>query len=609
MCGIIGKVGEENVIPQLINGLKKLEYRGYDSAGVAFVEDDIINRVRAVGKISELKKKLSQEVIESRVGIGHTRWATHGSPTEENAHPHRSKNGMFYIVHNGIIENSEEIKKNLLPYNLDFESGTDTEVFAHLLEKYYDGEPVSAIAKAQAVLKGSYAFGLICKDYPDVIFGAASGSPLVVVKGENGFYIASDSGAIDEKTVEKYSVSCGEICKITSSAAEFFDPSGKAIKKQREDSQNSEDSFEKEGYAHFMLKEISEQPRAVKDTLDSLISLGGVWLPHVNIDEDFFSEILEKIVIVACGSAYHTGLVAKHIIEKLTGVPCAVEIASEFRYSHPFIDEKTLAIFVSQSGETADTLACLRLAKHCGAQIISIVNVRGSAIAKESDNVIFTKAGREIAVATTKAYSAQLAAFYALSIFIGREKGKLSEEQEEKYIEELSLLPQKIKETLETVNENAKKFAQKICKWDKVFFMGRLTDYATACEGSLKLKEISYINAQSYASGELKHGTISLVEEGTPMIAVLGESKIFSKTLSNICEVESRGAQVIVITDIAKENLLSGNRTVISVPDTLSEFRQSLLVLPLQLISYYTALLRGCDIDQPKNLAKSVTVE
>lgn len=609
MCGIIGYSGDENCVPVLLKGLQNLEYRGYDSAGVACFENEKITRIRAVGKINELEKKLTEQHPESFTGIGHTRWATHGKPCEENSHPHKSSSGIFYVVHNGIIENSEEIKKTLLSKDITYKSQTDTEVFAHLLEKYYKGEPVCAIAKALAVLKGTYAFGILCRDFPNTVFGASSGSPLVAVRGEDGFFIASDMGAITKKVTECYRIANGEICSFTRDEIKFYDASGQAVTKKPEMVFTKSDSFDKGEFSHFMLKEIAGQPQAVKDTVDSLTSLGSISLPHVSFDEEALSEKLKRITIVACGSAYHTGLVAKHLLENMTGLCCNVEIASEFRYSEPLVNEETLAVFVSQSGETADTLAALRLAKRCGAQILSIVNVRESIIAAESDNAIFTKAGKEIAVATTKAYSAQLAAFYALAIFLGRVMGRVSDDEETKLVAELKLLPEKIKETLENTNEISKAIAKELYEKNDVFFIGRLKDYATACEGSLKLKEISYINSQSYASGELKHGTISLIDNGTPVIAVAGESKVFSKTLSNICEVEARGGRVIVITDKAKSTLVNSGRTVVAVSDTLSQFRPSLLVLPLQLISYYTALLRGCDIDKPKNLAKSVTVE
>ena len=609
MCGIIGKVGTEDVVPHIITGLKKLEYRGYDSGGIAFFDNDQIKRLRSVGKISQLEKLVNKEKNQGFTGIGHTRWATHGKPTENNAHPHKSANGVFYIVHNGIIENSEEIKKTLLSENIVYESHTDSEIFAHLLEKFYNGDPVSAIAKALAVLKGSYAFGILCKDFPNTVFGASSGSPLVAMKSETGCCIVSDIGAVTEKATEVFRVCDGEICKITNNTISFFDLVGEKVNKYSERTKSSAEAFDKGEYKHFMLKEIEEQPEAVQKTIESLVTFGSIALPDVTLDEEFIKEKLQNIVIVACGSAYHTGLVAKHIAEELAGISCVVEIASEFRYSQPLVNENTLVIFVSQSGETADTLASLRLAKYCGAQILSIVNVKGSVIARESENVIFTEAGREIAVATTKAYSAQLVAFYALGIYLGRVRGNITDEQEERFVCELLQLPQKIEETLRLVDGKAKEIAQILCTQRDVFFIGRLTDYATACEGALKLKEISYINAQSYAAGELKHGTISLIENETPVIAIAGESKIFSKTISNICEVEARGGKVIVITDKAKETLVAKGRSVIAVPDTISQFRSSLLVVPLQLISYYTALYLNRDIDKPKNLAKSVTVE
>jgi glucosamine--fructose-6-phosphate aminotransferase (isomerizing) len=609
MCGIIGYSGKKMCAPVLLNGLKNLEYRGYDSAGIAYFKNKKISRIRAVGKISELDKIVSTKEVESNTGIGHTRWATHGAPCEENSHPHKSTTGLFYVVHNGIIENSSEIKKTLLSTDIRFESQTDTEVFAHLLEKYYDEKPVAAIAKALAVLKGTYAFGILCKDFPHTVFGAASGSPLVALKCEGGFCLASDISAVEEKFTECYRLYNGEICAFTSDEIRFYDAGGEEISKKAEEVFCKESSISKDGYPHYMLKEIAEQPKAIRDTIASLVSMDSIELPDVNFDEEFLQERLENIIIVACGSAYHTGLVAKHLLESLADIPCQVEIASEFRYSHHHFGEETLAVFVSQSGETADTLAALRLVKKYGSQVLSIVNVQDSIIAKESENAIFTKAGKEVAVATTKAYSAQLVAFYTLAIFLGRAKGKISVEEEEKLVKELLLLPEKVKETLEATNEIAKNIAGEICKQQDVFFLGRLKDFATACEGALKLKEISYINAQSYAAGELKHGTISLIENGTPIVAVAGESKIFSKTLSNICEVEARGGKVFVVTDKAKQTLVSSGRTVVAVSDICSYFRPSLLVLPLQLISYYTALLRGCDIDKPKNLAKSVTVE
>lgn len=608
MCGIIGKVGVDDVIPQLIRGLSNLEYRGYDSSGIAGLEGSRIRCFRSVGRIDNLRHILEKEKYESICGIAHTRWATHGKPTEENAHPHTGPNGMFAVVHNGIIENAEEIKKTLLPDN-DFKSETDTEVFAHLLEKYYSKDVVSAIANACAVLKGSYAFGIMCDDTPGMIYGAASGSPLVVAKGDEGVYIASDPGAIEESCDHIYRMKQGEICAIDSDTVSFYDASGRDIKKAPERTYVRKDDYDKSGYDHYMLKEIYEQPEAVRNTLKTLVAGDSIILPEVSLRDEFFTEGIEKIIIVACGSAYHTGLVGKCIIEKLCKIPCSVEIASEFRYSEPLMNDKTLAIFVSQSGETADTLASLRLASRRGAQILSIVNVKGSIIAEESENVIYTIAGKEVAVATTKAYSAQLTAFYALALYMSYLRKTVDNDKYVYLIRELKKLPDKISETISETDSIAKALAHKLYDKTDIFYIGRLSDYATAAEGSLKMKEISYINSQAYASGELKHGTISLIEKGTPVIAVAGENGVFSKTVSNISEVASRGAWVITLTDRKKAVMGEKLPDIIWVPETADEFRSSLLVIPLQLMSYYTALKRGCDIDKPKNLAKSVTVE
>ncbi len=609
MCGIIGKIGVNNVVPDLINGLKSLEYRGYDSAGVALICANKIGRCRTSGRISALEKELENNTPWGVAGIGHTRWATHGSPTKENAHPHLSPEGMFALVHNGIIENAEDIKSDILPRDSLFSSQTDTEVVVHLLEKYYKDDPVRAISNTCRCLKGSYAFGILCEDYPEKVFAAANLSPLIVAECETGNYIASDIIAVKDKIKKVYGVYDGEICEITTDSIKFYNCDGKEIKKLPEKFVADNSDSEKDGYEHFMLKEIMQQPQAVKNTIDTLLSEDKIILPNVKIEDSFWKRDLEKIVIVACGSAYHTGLVAKFVIESLCNIPCSVEIASEFRYSVPFVNSKTLALFVSQSGETADTLAALRLSKKRGAKVVSVVNVAGSTMARESDNVILTKAGREIAVATTKAYSAQLVALYALGIFIAQKKGCVTPENEKNYVNELKKLPVKIGETLEKVNEGVKSVAREIFTEQDAFYIGRLSDYATACEGSLKLKEISYINSQVYAAGELKHGTISLINQGTPVIAIVSQRGIFNKTLSNIAEVEARGAKVVCITDEEMAENVGDDYQKIIVAETIKEFKCSLLVLPLQLLSYYTAKLKGCDIDKPKNLAKSVTVE
>ncbi len=609
MCGIIGKVGVGNVFPELINGLKNLEYRGYDSAGAAGIIDNKICRYRQEGRILNLQKEIEKENPESFIGIGHTRWATHGSPTKENAHPHKSCDGKFAIVHNGIIENAEEIKNTLFSKEFKFSSQTDTEVAVQLMGKFYKGDAVSAISEACRELTGSFAFGILCEDTPNTLYAVGKNSPLVAVKGGTGCYIASDLCAIGEEPKEVYRLSDGEICALTENDIRFFNPSGKPIEKFPEKAEFECSAFDKGEYEHFMLKEIYEQPKAVKDTVESFIKSNEILLSDVKLYDNFIKEQLEEIIIVACGSAYHAGLSGKCIIEKLCKIPCSVEIASEFRYSEPLINEKTLAVFISQSGETADTLAALRLAKKRGAKTLAIVNVKGSAIAEESENVIYTKAGREVAVATTKAYSAQLVSLYALAIYIGKIKESITNEKYQRFIKEILNLSEKIDKTLNCTADKMKELSAKIYKEKDIFFIGRLSDYATAAEGSLKMKEISYINSQAYPAGELKHGTISLIEEGTLVVAVAGNNKVFSKTASNISEVKARGAKVLFITDESEKETVVEGDDIVSVPETLPELQGSLLVLPLQLLSYYTAKLLGCDIDKPKNLAKSVTVE
>ena len=609
MCGIIGKVGVGNVFPELLNGLLKLEYRGYDSAGVAGIADNKIIRFRQEGRISNLETEIQKENPESFIGIGHTRWATHGSPTKENAHPHISNNGKFAIVHNGIIENAEELKKSFLEEKIALSSQTDTEIVVQLMGLFYNGDVISAISETCKELTGSFAFGILCEDTPNMLYAVGQSSPLLVVKSKTGCYIASDFCAVKESAEEVYRLTDGEICALTENTIKFFNPSGTPIEKYPEKAEFSSSAFDKGEYDHFMLKEIFEQPRAVKDTINSFLRENGIVFENVKLYDDFIKEKLEKVVIVACGSAYHAGLVGKGIIEKLCKIPCSVEIASEFRYSETFINENTLGIFISQSGETADTLAALRLAKKKGAKILSIVNVTGSAIAEESENVIYTKAGREIAVATTKAYSSQLVSLYALALYTGKIKCTIEEEKYKKLIKEFKILPQKIEKTINTLAPEMEELSKKIYKKKDVFFIGRLNDFATAAEGSLKMKEISYINSQSYPAGELKHGTISLIEEGTIVVAVAGKSKVFGKTASNISEVQARGAEVILITDESEKDCMVTAEITVAVPETLKEFQNSLLVLPLQLLSYYTAKNLGCDIDRPKNLAKSVTVE
>ena len=610
MCGIIGKAGIGEVMPELIKGLEMLEYRGYDSAGIAVIHNEKITRCRESGKIINLREKSesNREELTGNVGIGHTRWATHGKPTVENAHPHISNNKKFALVHNGIIENAEEIKKALLT-NEEFYSQTDTEVAVKLISKFYKTDVISAVKTACKELTGTFAFGILCSDFPDKIFATAQGSPLVAVKGATGCWITSDLGAINEKSGEVYRIANGEICEISKDSILFYNSEGEEIKKLPERVSLTEETVNKGGYEHFMLKEIFEQPFATKKTVLSFADKNSIKLENVNIPDEFFKDKLERIIITACGSAYHTGLIGKHVIEKLCKIPVNVEIASEFRYSEPLINENTLTVFISQSGETADTLAALRLCKKYNAKTLSIVNVKSSIIAKESDNVIFTYAGKEIAVATTKAFSAQLVSLYALAIFIAEKRETISNQKKQKLLNELLSLPDKINTTLLKTTDKAKTLSKKIYKSTDIFFIGRLYDYGTACEGSLKMKEISYINSQSYASGELKHGTISLIENGTPVIAIGSNTEIFSKTASNIAEVKARGAKVFLVTDESEKDSSVFVDDIIYVPSTTPEFQSSLLVIPLQLLSYYTAKRLERDIDKPKNLAKSVTVE
>lgn len=609
MCGIIGKVGVGNVFPELLKGLDALEYRGYDSAGVAGIIDNKIVRFRQEGRISNLQDEILKENPESFIGIGHTRWATHGSPTKENAHPHISQDGKFALVHNGIIENAEELKKSFLEGKINLTSQTDTEIVVQLMGLFYNDDVISAISETCKSLTGSFAFGILCEDTPNTLYAVGNSSPLLVVKSRTGCFIASDFCAVGENAEEVYRLTDGEICALTETTIKFFNPSGTPIEKFPEKAEFSCSAFDKGGYDHFMLKEIFEQPKAVKDTINSFLKENEIIFPNVKLYDNFIKEKLDKIIIVACGSAYHAGLVGKGVIEKLCKIPCSVEIASEFRYGESFINENALGIFISQSGETADTLAALRLAKKKGAKILSIVNVTGSAIGEESENVIYTKAGREVAVATTKAYSAQLASLYALALYMGRIKGSIENEKYKNLVKELKFLPEKIEKTIDFLAPAMEELSRKIYKKKDVFFIGRLNDFATAAEGSLKMKEISYINSQSYPAGELKHGTISLIEDGTIVVAVAGKSRIFSKTVSNISEVQARGAEVILITDESEKDCKVTAEFTVTVPETLKEFQNSLLVLPLQLLSYYTAKNLGCDIDRPKNLAKSVTVE
>lgn len=605
MCGIIGKAGVGNVTPELLEGLGKLEYRGYDSAGIAVLRDGRPARVRAVGKIANLRDALDKVPLEANVGVGHTRWATHGAPSEANAHPHNSPDGKFTLVHNGIIENADALKRTVLAGDEVWESETDTEVVAHLLQKFYTGDVVKALAETQKHLKGSYALGILCADYPDTIFAAALGSPLIAASVEDGSCIASDVGAIGGTLSQVYKIENREICALTQNEIRFYTPDGEPCEKATVTVVPDALSMDKGGYEHYMLYEIMQQPSAVRKTLEPL--LAGDF--DLGFDDAFVRDGLKEIRVVACGSAYHTGLAAQLLFERFCRVPCRAEIASEFRYADPVVDAGTLTIFVSQSGETADTLAALRLAKERGAKVLSIVNVRGSAIASESDAVIYTNAGREIAVATTKAYSAQLAVFYALAVRFAAARGTIDGARRAELTHELAALPDKIQEAIDRAEAPARKLAESMAATQDIFFIGRRLDFAASMEASLKMKEISYINSQAYAAGELKHGTISLVEEGTPVVSIAMDGGMSDKTHSNMSEVRARGALTIAVTGDKNADAFADADVLLTMPDTDEWFTCSLAVVPMQLLSYYTAKNRGCDIDKPKNLAKSVTVE
>lgn len=608
MCGIIGRVGNDDAVGYLLEGLGFLEYRGYDSAGIALCSGGGIKCCKAVGRLSNLRALAGEEKITGSSGIGHTRWATHGEPSVRNAHPHFSPDGAFAVVHNGIIENSRELYAAELK-GVKPASDTDTEVVAQLLQKYYNGDVVKTVARVTKLLCGSYALGIVCREHPDTVFCTAKASPLIAARGNGGSFIASDAGAVAKYTNEMYPIKNAEICVLTSDSLKFFNSDGEPMKKSPVRIEADGLNTDKQGYEHFMMLEMMQQPAAVRNTLIPLISQGHISLGKLTFSEDYLKNELRDIVIVACGSAYHVGEVGRQLTESLCRVPCRAEIASEFRYSDPLIDEHTLAIFISQSGETADTLAALRLAHERGARVLSVVNVSGSAIANESDNVIYTKAGREIAVATTKAYSAQLAVMYAWIIYLARLRGAISAERETELVHELALLPEKMEQTIARVADRALDISASVAIAEDIYFIGRRLDYAASLEGSLKMKEISYIHSEAYAAGELKHGTISLIESGTPVIAVAGDTEIFGKTYSNIREVVSRGAKMVVITTDRNSDKLGELDNVITVPDTAREFSVSLLILPLQWLSYHTAKRRDCDIDKPKNLAKSVTVE
>ncbi len=608
MCGIVGFVGKKGASPILVEGLSKLEYRGYDSAGVAVLENGEIKVRKYKGRLKNLEDNLKQSPLTGNIGIGHTRWATHGEPSDINSHPHTNGNATISVVHNGIIENYMKLKEWLKGKGYEFYSETDTEVIPNLVDYYYKGDLFDAVVKATSKMEGSYAIGVICKNEPDKIVAVRKDSPLIVGLGENEYFIASDIPAVLNHTREVYLLEDKEFVIMTNEGIEIKTEDGEVVNKEIYHVTWDVDAAEKGGYEDFMLKEIHEQPKAIKDTLTSrVLKNSKVQLDDINITKEEL-ESFDRVFIVACGTAYHAGLVGKTIIEKLAKIPVEVDIASEFRYRDPLITDKSLLIVVSQSGETADTLAVLRDAKRIGAKVLAITNVVGSSASREAHHVLYTWAGPEIAVASTKAYETQLIAMYILGIYLGEVKGTISNEDAEALKEELMNLPEKVNEIL-VKKEDLQKFASKNYMDKDLFFLGRGLDYAVALEGSLKLKEISYIHSEAYAGGELKHGPIALIEQGTPVIALLTEDRLKDKMISNIREVVTRGARVLAIANEGDEDAKEVCDDVVYIPRTHSLLTPVLSVVPLQLISYYMAKQKGCDVDKPRNLAKSVTVE
>ena len=622
MCGIVGFVGQGNTKDILLAGLSRLEYRGYDSAGIALYSQPF-TMVKAVGKLEELKKKLAASKdcqLPYSMGIGHTRWATHGKASEKNAHPHLSMHKEVVLVHNGIIENFAELKTFLQEQGYSFYSDTDTEVAVNLIEYYYrkDKDILKALFSVQKELKGSYAFAIMFQEDANTLYAMRKDSPLIVRKGENAFYLASDVSAFLDYTNEIYPVENREILSLSEKEIHIYNKNAEEVQRSSTIAELSQSQIHKGEYLHFMEKEIFEQPKVVKDTLLYACNqkneepTGNAENPKFSYEafsmtEKDFQEI-SRVRVIACGSAYHAGWVLKSVCESLARVPVQVELASEFRYNHPILEKGELVISISQSGETADTLAALKEAKKLGAKTLSIVNVKGSAIARESDFVFYTQAGPEIAVATTKAYSCQLAAGYIFSLLLAKAKGKISKEETRSLTEELFLLPGKIQQCL-SFDQEILPMAKELKDADNIFFLGRGLDWAISMEGALKLKEISYIHCESYSSGELKHGTISLIEKGSPVIGLLSQEELAGKSISNIHEVRSRGAKCFAIRmeDIAIEEEDFAHNLI--VPKTHPLFAGSLLVLPLQFLSYQVSLLKGFDPDKPRNLAKSVTVE
>ena len=610
MCGIVGFIGREQAAPILLEGLSRLEYRGYDSAGLAVYDREKgLQVVKAKGRLQVLRDLTDGGAkVPGTMGLGHTRWATHGAPNDENAHPQVSQSGRIAVVHNGIIENYGELKSFLEAKGVVFTSETDTEVVAQLLEFYYAGDLLDAVFKVLHRIEGAYALGIVCADEPDKLVAVRKDSPLILGYGEGFQMLASDVTAVIQYTREVCYLDDGDVAVLTPGGVQVYDSLGQPEEKERSHVDWEISAAEKGGYEHFMFKEIMEEPKAIRDTISPRIREGRVVLDDLTITREDL-ERMDRFYIIACGSSYHVGMAAKYILERLLRIPVEVTLASEFRYCEPIVSDRTLALVISQSGETIDTLAAMREAKRLGARVLSIVNVVGSTIARESDDVLYTWAGPEIAVATTKAYSTQLAVIYLLAIYFADLLGRISPEEYRELVEQLQLLPSKAEEILKHTEE-IQYYASIYFNHDSVFFIGRNIDYAVGLEGSLKLKEISYIHSEAYAAGELKHGTISLIEDGTLVVALASWSELFDKLMSNVKEVKARGADVIGISTQSHQEVLAGLvDSALTIPDVHPMFLPSLEVIPMQLFAYYVALMRGCDIDKPRNLAKSVTVE
>ena len=612
MCGIVGYVGNEQAAPILLNGLAKLEYRGYDSAGIAVRDGESpVEVVKAKGRLKALEEKTNNGLaIKGTCGIGHTRWATHGEPSENNAHPHISDDYNVVGVHNGIIENYQELKDKLVKNGYEFYSSTDTEVAIKLIDYYYkkyEHTPVDAINHAMVRIRGSYAFAIMFKEYPNEIYVARKDSPMILGVSDGNCYVGSDVPAILNYTRNVYYIGNMEIGRLADGNITFYNLDGDEIEKELVEIKWDAEAAEKGGYEHFMMKEIHEQPKAIADTLNSVLKDGKLDLSAVELSDEEIKKI-SQIYIVACGSAYHVGVVAQYVMEDLAKIPVRVELASEFRYRKPLLDPDGLVIVISQSGETADSLAALRLAKDKGLRTLGIVNVVGSSIAREADNVFYTLAGPEISVATTKAYSTQLIAAYCLAIQFARVRGEITDDVYSTYLEELKTIPDKIEKILED-KERIQWFAAKVANSKDIFFIGRGIDYAVSLEGSLKLKEVSYIHSEAYAAGELKHGTISLIEDNILVIGVLTQSELYEKTISNMVECKSRGAYLMGLTTYGKYEVEDTVEFTVYIPKIDEHFAASLAVVPLQLLGYYVSVAKGLDVDKPRNLAKSVTVE